>query len=174
MRYKINIDRLVNQFLPYYLGGRNCVLYLQAVLSPLKPIARSFDEWAKETRIDASMTSQVFYFEWFLNRRFSKYFLNPNDRIFILAAERSGVPMYSESAAVPDEEHVRMRGQSEGGDTAIFHGEGELEGASGVSFEVAVPIPNESYVTQDDYLKMIKAMVDRYKLSNKTYKITIQ
>ena len=33
--YRINTDRLVNQLVPHYLGGRKLILFLQAILQPL-------------------------------------------------------------------------------------------------------------------------------------------
>ena len=74
MRYAINFDKTINRLVPYYIGGRRLILYLQALMKPLQEANDAFVEYAKETRIEASMTSQKFKFEWFLNRKFSKYF----------------------------------------------------------------------------------------------------
>ena len=58
MRYRINFDKTINQLVPYYLGGRRLILYLQALIRPLQQANESFVEYAKETRIEAAMTSQ--------------------------------------------------------------------------------------------------------------------
>lgn len=76
MRYFINFDKTINQLVPYYIGGRKLILYLQALMSPLRRVNDDFVEYAKETRIEAAMTSQIFKFEWYLNRKFKKYFAN--------------------------------------------------------------------------------------------------
>lgn len=34
--YKIDTDKMVNQLVPHYLGGRRLVLFLQSLLAPLK------------------------------------------------------------------------------------------------------------------------------------------
>lgn len=60
MRYFINFDKTVNQFVPHYLGGRKLILFLQSILVPLQQLNKEFSEWAKEKRIEASMTSQIF------------------------------------------------------------------------------------------------------------------
>lgn len=99
MRYFINFDKTINQLVPYYLGGRKLILYLQALMSPLRKLNDGFVEYAKETRIEASMTSQIFKFEWYLNRKFSKYFLN-GGVISIKNSEGLGVPIYNESANI--------------------------------------------------------------------------
>ena len=64
MRYKLPIDKLVNQLVPHYLGGRKYILFIQSLVYPLKIINDRFIDFAKERHIEARMTSQVMYFEW--------------------------------------------------------------------------------------------------------------
>ena len=73
MRYKLPIDKLVNQLVPHYLGGRKYILFIQSLVYPLKIINDRFIDFAKERHIEARMTSQVMYFEWYLNHKFGKY-----------------------------------------------------------------------------------------------------
>lgn len=91
MRYYINFDKTINQLVPYYIGGRKLILYLQALMSPLRRLNDDFVSYAKETRIEAAMTSQIFKFEWFLNHKFSKYFAH-GGRISIKNTAVLGVP----------------------------------------------------------------------------------
>lgn len=63
MRYFINFDKTINQLVPYYIGGRKLILYLQALMFPLRRVNDGFVEYAKETRIEAAMTSQIFKFD---------------------------------------------------------------------------------------------------------------
>ena len=72
--YRINMDRLVNQLVPHYLGGRKLILFLQSILQPLNSLNIGWVTWADEKRIEAAMTSQVIMMEYFLNRKFCKYF----------------------------------------------------------------------------------------------------
>ena len=95
--YQINTDRLVNQLLPHYLGGRKLVLFLQALLTPLQTLGSKWEQWANEKRMEAAMTSQIILFENFLNVKFSKYLLNPKDKILISDGELPGTPLYWES-----------------------------------------------------------------------------
>ena len=67
--YRINTDRLVNQLVPHYLGGRKLILFLQAILQPLNSLNIKWKEWADEKRIEAAMTSQVIMMEYFLNHK---------------------------------------------------------------------------------------------------------
>ena len=50
--YRINTDRLVNQLVPHYLGGRKLILFLQAILQPLNSLNIKWKEWADEKRIE--------------------------------------------------------------------------------------------------------------------------
>ena len=106
MRYYINFDKTINQLVPYYIGGRKLILYLQALMSPLRRLNDDFVSYAKETRIEAAMTSQIFKFEWFLNHKFSKYFAHGGS-ISIKNTAVLGVPIYKESANI-DERHWYM------------------------------------------------------------------
>ena len=51
--YRINTDRMVNQLVPHYLGGRKLILFLQAILQPLNSLNVKWKEWADEKRIEA-------------------------------------------------------------------------------------------------------------------------
>ena len=73
MRYKLPVDRLVNSLMPHYLSGRRFILFVQSCLYPLQSLNERFRAFARERHIEARMTSQVIYFEWFLNHRFGKY-----------------------------------------------------------------------------------------------------
>ena len=81
--YRINTDRIVNQLVPHYLGGRKLILFLQAILQPLNSLNIKWKEWADEKRIEAAMTSQVIMMEYFLNHKFRKYFLDTSEHIVI-------------------------------------------------------------------------------------------
>lgn len=63
--YKIDTDKMVNQLVPHYLGGRRLVLFLQSLLAPLKSLGAIWEDWATNKRIEAAMTSQVIMLEYF-------------------------------------------------------------------------------------------------------------
>lgn len=174
MRYSIDFDKLVNKLVPHYIGGRKLILYLQALLKPLQATNDAFRTWAEETRIEAAMTSQIFKFEWFLNRRFSKYFLDSSQRITIGSNIGSfGTPMYNENTSLVDPVHVRLYGQNESGTTSAFYNDGERTEAASCSFVVNVPPMDTAKISQNEYLAMLKYQIDKYKLAGKTYIITI-
>ena len=43
--YRINMDRLVNQLVPHYLGGRKLILFLQSILQPLNSLNIGWVTW---------------------------------------------------------------------------------------------------------------------------------
>ena len=98
MRYKLSIDRTVNRLVPHYLSGRRFILFVQSCLYPLQCTNERFRDFTKEMHIRARMTSQVIYFEWFLNYKFGKYIRDGKDRILIRDSESVGVDLYHEGA----------------------------------------------------------------------------
>ena len=190
MRYAINFDKTINQLVPYYLGGRRLILLLQACIRPLQKVNEEFVEYAKEQRIEAAMTSQIFKFEWFLNRKFKKYFDDPNALITIKNGEKLGSPVYNESAQdIPNEEQFklwRQSGESDTHDDAVLYHSDEQTVGSSHSFLVCVPMLGQikdsqgnptgqliDGITVDQFKAMMAYWVDKYKLSGKTYKIII-
>lgn len=183
MRYYINFDKTINQLVPFYIAGRKLILYLQALISPLRAINDSFIAYAKETRIEASMTSQIFKFEWYLNRKFGKYFLH-GGWITIRNSVVHGTPLYYENANVPITKNVVIRQEpvynegtlvdGEEGDTWTLRRDDENVYNNTVSFVVTTPAINTELISESAYLAMLKNVIDKYRLANKTYQINIE
>lgn len=172
MRYVVNFDKTINRLIPYYIGGRKLILYLQALLKPLQQVNAAFVEYAKETRIEAAMTSQVFKFEWFLNRKLGKYFLD-GSTITIGNSEHLGVPIYYGNASIPQTEHMVLYQASESSaHTTELTYQNEGIGGNNVSFVVTSPSVNTQLITQEKYEAMLRHYINRYRLSNKTYIIS--
>ena len=172
MRYAIDIDRMVNQLVPHYLGGRKLILYLQSILAPLQTLNSLFATWAREKRIEASMTSQVFKLEWFLNRRLSVYFKDSSDRITIANSVTKGLPLYYQSADIPVSENPALDSQANHTeDGPVLHKASELVDESNYSFIVYSPAISETRISKEEYISQLQYWIDRYRLAGKTYKI---
>lgn len=182
MRYAINFERVINQFVPYYLGGRRLILFLQSCMKPLQSVNDEFVDWAKETKIEAAMTSQIFKLEWFLNRKFQKYFADTSQRIAIKNGEKVGTPIYNQSASDDlDTNHLVLyqKQESGSGDTAKFVYANELTEGASYSFLVCCPAlwKNETSqllrdgITEKEFIAMLSHYIDKYRISGKTYKI---
>lgn len=170
MRYFINFDKTINQLVPYYIGGRKLILYLQALMSPLRRLNDDFVSYAKETRIEAAMTSQIFKFEWYLNRKFKKYFAN-GGRISIKNSEGLGTPIYKESANIDVSQNMLVYYDTETGiarQLVLYRSDEQTEESS-VSFIVTTPQIDTKLISEQKYVAMLKYVIDRYRLANKTY-----
>lgn len=170
MRYFINFDKTINQLVPYYIGGRKLILYLQALMSPLRRLNDDFVTYAKETRIEAAMTSQIFKFEWYLNRKFRKYFAN-GGRISIKNSESLGAPIYKESANIDVSQNMLVYYDNETDITRqlVLYRSDEQTEESRVSFIVTTPQIDTKLISEQKYVAMLKYVIDRYRLANKTY-----
>lgn len=148
------------------------ILYLQGIVYPLQKLNAEFAEWAKEKRIEASMTSQVFKLEWFLNRKFRKFFEDSNGKISIDRIVPIGVPFYSQG--VNDSgSPVVFAANEDSGTNLVLYGIGDATLKYQTSFVVNSPRINTSLISEEDYLMLLKYWVDKYKLSGKTYIINI-
>lgn len=174
MRYWINFDKTVNQFVPHYLGGRKLILFLQSILVPLQQLNNEFSEWVKERRIEASMTSQIFKLEWFLNRKFSTYFVNPSEKITIANATRQGLPLYHQKAGVQlSESPILVKQSAHTTKAPILYKVSERPDECSYSFIVNSPAINTATITESEYMAQVQYWVDRYRTAGKTYKIKI-
>lgn len=170
MRYVIDFDKTINQLVPYYIGGRKLILYLQALMSPLQRLNNYFVEYAKETRIEAAMTSQIFKFEWYLNHKFKKYFAN-GGRISIKNSEGLGTPIYKESANIDVRQNMLVYDDEET-DIArqlVLYRSDEQTDESTVSFVVTTPQIDKKLISEQKYIAMLKYVIDKYRIANKTY-----
>lgn len=175
MRYKLPIDRLVNQLVPHYLPGRRFILFVQSCLYPLQSLNGRFRAFARERHIEARMTSQVIYFEWYLNYRFGKYLKDSRDRIFIKDSESAGVDLYHEQAEYQrpftvwyNGEDITATDQAE--HPRPFYRLGEEKLINRVSFVVCVP---PITIPARELVYMLSFAVNRYRIAGKTYLIKI-
>ncbi len=167
--YKLRQD---NQSICTALPWRTQIDFVLTVFdSPFTLSQRFIVEWAKETRIEASMTSQIFKFEWFLNRKFKKYFLNGEGQISIKNGEKLGVAIYHQSADIADADNLVIYHESEGIKSEALYYANEKTDESSVSFTVFTPQIDETLITREAYLAMMSYYIDKYRLAWKTYNI---
>lgn len=173
MKYRINVNKTINQLVPYYLGGRKLILYLQAILQPLQSLNNLFADWAFEKRVEAAMTSQLFKFEWFLNWKFSKYFQNKGERIAIHNSIRLGTVLYWENAqALVEHQVIRQEDESElAEDNMVLYHSDEDDYDNDTSFIVSTPAIDTTMISVENYLSLLTYQIDKYKIAGKTYSI---
>lgn len=172
--YRIDTDRLVNQLVPHYMGGRKLILFLQSCLQPLKTIAEEWKEWADDKRIEAGMTSQIIMLEYFLNRKYKKYFADKSQRIAVSDGTVNGVPIYWESNSGVGLDKLALYNESENKESASkpFRWKDEKSADSAVSFVVSCPIVDTTQITESELTAMISYWVNKYRVAGKKFIVT--
>lgn len=175
MRYKISTDRLVNMLTPSFWGGRNHILWLQSLCYPIQVLNNEIQKFFIDKQLESVMTSQVKWFEWYLNYNFEKYFDNKNDRIKIVHFKDYGVPIYfeHEQNGVPyvvyfDGEDSSVSPNEEEHPKPLFLKD-EAFFAIGASFEVLIP---PILIPESEFTAMASFILNKYRLASKTFKIT--
>lgn len=168
--YRINTDRLINQLVPHYLGGRRFILFLQSLMQPLNTLNIRWKEWADEKRIEAAMTSQVIMLEYYLNRKFNKYLQDRSARIIISDGETNGTPLFWQSAGNNIDAFVLYQ-EIESEKSGVLHWKDEKMSNSDVSFSVCCPEINTQLISQDEITAMITYYVCRYCIAGKKFNV---
>lgn len=173
--YRIHTDRLVNQLLPHYLGGRKLVLYLQSLLSPLNSLNLRWKKWADDKRIEAAMTSQVIMLEYFLNRKYQGYLLNPLQRIFISEGKHMGVALFHQYTQSKDTLVLYQANETPADEQSMQPLSWENEGVKtyDVSFVVHCPFVNPQLISSNELTAMIAYDVNRYRIAGKKFDILL-
>lgn len=169
-RYNINLRKVANSLISPHIKDRSRILFTQGLLYPLQSVADKIRMWAIETHIECAMTSQTFYFEWFLNRKFDKYFVNKDDRISILTTSTTGTAIYH--IGETDDDNFVVANEDESIDISALYHPYDKEDELQYSFIVNVPKNNDN-ISDFDYLRQLNYWISRYKIAGKTYKIII-
>ena len=169
--YRINMDRLVNQLVPHYLGGRRIILFLQSCLQPLNSLNIKWEKWAKERRMEAAMTSQVILLEYYLNHKFNKYLLDRTQHIVISDGTINGVPMFWQESEAINEDLVLYH-SNESAKHAVFRYKDEKQANSDMSFIVCCPNINTAMTSEDELTAMIIYHVKKYCIAGKKFNVT--
>lgn len=168
--HKINVDRLVNQLVPHYLGGRRLILFLQSCLKPLQTANDSWVEWVNEKKVEASLTSQIIIMENYLNNKFKKYLQDTSKRITITDGSTPGVQMYWQSAE-GNVSTFTLYNENENGTKQAFRWQNERSDDGDVSFIVHCPHVDKKKISEEELANMIAYVIDRYKVAGKSYLI---
>lgn len=175
-RYKLSTDRLVNRLVPYYLSGRKYILFLQSLVWPLHTLNEKFCSFAAEKHIEARMTSQVMYFEWYLNHKFGTCLKHGGEKIRISEGIPLGADIYHENASDGKPFTVWYNLEEV---TAVIRPEErprelhyltEEKSVNKVSFMILVP---EINIPEKEFVYMLSFVINTYKVAGKTFLIKI-
>lgn len=176
MRYKLYADKLINMLTSIHIGGRKHILWMQSMVHPLQVANDNLQQYFEDKIIESKITSQVMYFEWYLNKKLSKYFLDSNDKIVIKHFTDYGVPIYKENENEANNSPLVVFGEMEHIPSGLPEKEhpkplylkDEAFLAAGTSFDIAIPSLN---VENNELEPQLRYIIDRYKIAGKTYKI---
>ncbi len=168
--YRINTDRLVNQLVPHYLGGRRIILFLQSCLQPLNSLNQRWKLWADEKRLEAAMTSQIILLEHYLNHKFNKYLQDHSKRIVISDGAINGVPLYWQGSEAYGSAWVLYH-NAEGKETEPLRYKDEKQANSDASFYVCCPAINPKVITKQELTAMISYHVRKYCIAGKKFNV---
>lgn len=174
--YHIDFDRLVNELVPYYMGGRKFILLIQSLVKPLHSLNDKFVSWSYEKKIEANMTSQTIMMEWFLNDKLGKYLKDSSQRIFVLdSVNNSGVLLYWQNSTTTDRFTLYNSGETESTTypNKPLKYEYERSGVASYSFFISSPPIDITKISVAEYKSMIKYWVEKYRISGKTFTIVI-
>lgn len=164
-RYHVDFDAVANKATAFIYRSRHFVMLIQSLLYPIKAINDRFKDFALEKTIEANMTSQTMYFEWFINRKLAKYL--GDKRISFDNIIPLGTPVYF---IKENKEHLfGVNSDDELDKDIAVHNEYEKEGDLSYSFVVSVP--EVDTIDQTELNNMVRYWVDKYKVVGKTYTI---
>lgn len=172
--YRINTDRLINQLVPHYLGGRRIILFLQSCMQPLNSLNQRWKVWADEKRLEAAMTSQIILLEYYLNHKFNKYLQDRSKRIIISDGIVNGVPLFWQDSEAYNSSWVlyhSIETPIEGQETVSLRYKDEKQANSDASFYVCCPAINPQVITKQELTAMISYHVRRYCIAGKKFNI---
>lgn len=174
--YTINTDRVINELVPHYIGGRKLILFLQSCMQPLKTINKEFSLMASQKILDANMTSQVILFENYLTNKYNKYFSDVSQKITISEGQVTGTLMYSKDSEHSDKT-ITLYEEGEtpttGHSTASFRLQNENSIVNAINFVVVCPKINNDLISNDEVISMITYDVNRYRVSGRKFNIVI-
>lgn len=172
--YRINTDRLINQLVPHYLGGRRIILFLQSCMQPLNSLNKTWKEWADEKRREAAMTSQVILLENYLNHKFNKYLKDRSQHIVISDGVVNGVPLFWQDSEAYNSTLILYHAvETPKADkpTQPFRYKNEKQANSDMSFVISCPPVDTSKITEAELTAMIEYRVRKYCIAGKKFNV---
>jgi len=181
--YKISNSKIICRVLPFFARGRRMILFLEAVSTPLIRLHKKFLVWAYDMILRLKMTFQTAIIIWYLNHKFSDYFVNKSDSFEISQdAELDYLVAFNmNEAAVMEIFGTRVLNISESESLSVLAKPVKPMSLRVLANQITISAPEiaigtdkvPSGYTNKDYLSDIKAVLDEYKTSFVKYSIVI-
>lgn len=179
-RYTVNSKTLVGELVPYFLRGKKLMQFLAAICSPLDSVNKVFQQWCRNTLIDAATTSQIIVLKWSMKERLKQYFANENDDFqFYTYGRTDYTTVYedqSEQKLHPEATNIYMPEDVSDISVAddakvVIRDKSELSSESN-DLTIIAPAHN-SKISKEAYIKKIKQCFEPYLAYDMEYTIAI-
>lgn len=170
-RYWINTNKISNQITPHIMKSKTMLCFIQSLLLPVQRLADKFKKDSIERAIEANMTSQTMYFEWFLNRKFRDY-MDDGQIISLENTNKTGVPIFSESEIGKSVMVAYNDDESGSDDRKAIRDTYEETQKFKTSFIVFVPAVTK--INQEEFNNMVSYYVNKYRVVGKTFNIIVK
>lgn len=156
---QFDFDEVIEFNLPIHLRQFKILAYLKFISTPFKRLLNEFYEFTNKVKYEVSFNGQVIYLEHILNDTFD----NVNRGIYITDADQEDQVFLFNQAEQNEKTYLYNISES-GPETYLYN---QSESLSWPNFIVNVP----SGVTYDE--NQMKALINKYKLAGKKYKIVV-
>lgn len=180
-RYTVSSKTLVSELVPYFLRGTKLMQFLTAICSPLDSVNKVFQNWCRNTLVDAATTSQIIVLKWSMKERLKQYFVNENDEFQFYTygradyttvyEDQSEQKLHSEAANIYMPEDVSDTSVTDEDAKVVIRDKNELSSESN-DLTIVAPAHN-SKISKDAYIKKIKQCFEPYLAYDMEYTIAI-
>lgn len=181
-KYRTFSSTLISMLLPFFLKGKKVVRFLSAIASPIDDVNLVFTQWARERIIDAVTTSQPLVLEWALNEHFRHYFKDVSDSFEIIPYGFDHyLAIYENQTELDNTEDADSSWMLDSlADTTeidttlqmVIMDKDEVKRENDNFIVVAPPIRN--LLSDAEYTRRIKQVIENYLVYPVTYKIHVR
>lgn len=182
-KYKVDSRGLVSMLTPYFLKGDKVIKFLSALISPMDDDNTLFVEWARDKIIDAVSTSQPIVLKWCLDNKMYKWLKDKNSHFNIILFNYVGsCIIYNDKEEAKSSEHALKEYVPEDKTedvTSIVRDElafvfEKSESKQKVDIVTIQAPQHVSTISDDKYIKLIKQIVETYRIYDIKYLIKIK
>lgn len=180
-RYTVSSKTLVGELMPYFLRGKKLMQFLAGICSPLDSVNKLFQQWCRNTLIEAATTSQIIVLKWSMKERLKQYFANENDGFQFdtygrtdyttVYEDQSEQNLHSEAANIYMPEDASDVSISDENAKVVIRDRNELSSENN-DFTI-IALAHNSKISNDAYIKKIKQCFEPYLAYDMEYAIII-
>ena len=168
--------KIISRLLPFWLKGKKAILFLSAILNPLKAVHNNFRAWALEHFIIAHITAQKQSLEWYLTYRLKEHFVHEDDMFEVIqdVGTPENIIFFNRESNSIDTYTAPVFFADEADDTEmIIYSKGEIHEATKIANIYAPAIVQTLSYAESDYIRDINTILRRFMTNFRQYNIII-